>query len=202
MILPQNDGVAHFSRTDGNIRPGQLQLAWLQSAFGVGMVSGGVTLSVWGGFKRRSLTGLLALALGGAGFALVGVAPSNAFPMALAAMFFAWLMNPIANGSLMAVLQIVVPAEMQGRVFTLLQSAAGAMIPLGLLIAGPLAGVLGVQIWFLIAGIAMAVMGLGALFAPAITHLDDIAGQKTTKVASVAEPASIVDAGAVAASAQ
>jgi DHA3 family macrolide efflux protein-like MFS transporter len=173
-----------------------LQLAWLQSAFGVGMVSGGITLSVWGGFKRRSLTGLLALALGGAGFAAIGVAPANGFPVALGAMFFAWFMNPIANGSLMAVLQVIVPADMQGRVFTLLQSAAGAMIPLGLVIAGPLAEVLGVQIWFLVAGIAMAVMGIGALFVPAITRLDSIADQKS------AEAAGFEDAVAVAAGAR
>jgi DHA3 family macrolide efflux protein-like MFS transporter len=168
-----------------------LQLAWLQSAFGVGMVSGGVTLSVWGGFKRRSLTGLLALALNGAGFAAIGVAPANAFPMALGAMFFAWFMNPIANGSLMAVLQIIVPADMQGRVFTLLQSAVGAMIPLGLAIAGPLADTLGVQIWFLIAGIAMAVMGIGALFVPAITRLDDLANSKSAETASLDDPVAL-----------
>jgi MFS transporter, DHA3 family, macrolide efflux protein len=165
-----------------------LQLAWLQSAFGVGMVSGGVTLSVWGGFKRRSLTGLLALALSGAGLAAIGVAPANAFPLALGAMFFAWFMNPIANGALMAVLQIIVPADMQGRVFTLLQSAAGAMIPLGLVIAGPLADVLGVRIWFLLAGVTTAVMGIGALFVPAITRLDDIANLKSAEAASLDAP--------------
>jgi DHA3 family macrolide efflux protein-like MFS transporter len=162
-----------------------LQLAWLQSAFGVGIVSGGITLSVWGGFKRRSLTGLLALALSGAGFAVIGVAPANGFPLALGAMFFAWFMNPIANGSLMAVLQIIVPADMQGRVFTLLQSAAGAMIPLGLVIAGPLADLLGVRIWFLAAGVAMAVTGVGALFVPAIIRLDDTANLKSAKAASI-----------------
>jgi DHA3 family macrolide efflux protein-like MFS transporter len=173
-----------------------LQLAWLQSAFGMGMLSGGITLSVWGGFRRRSLTGLLALALSGIGFAAVGVAPAGAFPMALGAMFFAWFMNPIANGSLIAVLQVIVPAEMQGRVFTLLQSAAGAMIPLGLIIAGPVAEARGVQIWFLVAGVAMAAMGIGALFVPAITRLDDVATSMS------GEDARLDDALPVAASAQ
>ena len=171
-----------------------LQLAWLQSAFGVGMVAGGITLSIWGGFKRRSLTGLLALALSGVGFVVIGLAPAGAFPLAVGAMFFAWFMQPIANGALMAVLQIIVPADMQGRVFTLLQSAAGAMIPLGLVIAGPLAEVLSVQIWFLVAGIAMAVMGVGALFVPAITRLDVTAtspGEAAVRIDdAVAAPAS------------
>jgi DHA3 family macrolide efflux protein-like MFS transporter len=162
-----------------------LHLATLQSAFGIGMVTGGVTLSVWGGFKRRALTGLLALALNGFGFTVVGLAPANAFPLAVGAMFFAWFMNPIANGALFAVLQSLVPAEMQGRVFTLLQSAAGAMVPLGLVIAGPLSDILGVRFWFLVAGVTMAVMGVGALFVPAITQLDDRASSKSTYTASI-----------------
>ncbi len=162
-----------------------LQLAGLQSAFGIGMVAGGITLSIWGGFKRRSLTGLLALALNGVGFAVVGLAPANAFPLAVGAMFFAWFMNPIANGALFAVLQSVVPAEMQGRVFNLLQSAAGAMIPLGLVVAGPLADSLGVRFWFLIAGVAMAAMGVGALFVPAITRLDGMASANSSGADSI-----------------
>jgi DHA3 family macrolide efflux protein-like MFS transporter len=170
---------------------GALHLASLQSAFGVGMVTGGITLSVWGGFKRRSLTGLLALALNGVGFAVVGLAPANAFPLALGAMFFAWFMNPIANGALFAVLQSVVPADMQGRVFNLLQSATGAMVPLGLVVAGPLADSLGVRFWFLIAGVTMAVMGVGALFVPAITRLDGMASDSSTEAASIGDSAAV-----------
>jgi DHA3 family macrolide efflux protein-like MFS transporter len=173
-----------------------LQLAWLQSAFGVGMVAGGITLSVWGGFKRRAVTGLVALGLNGVGLALVGVAPANSFPLAVGAMFFAWFMNPIANGSLFAVLQTIVPAEMQGRVFTLLNSAAGAMIPVGLVIAGPLADLLGVRFWFLAAGVAMGVMAVAALFVPAITRLEDM------KSSGIAGAARADDAVAVPASAR
>jgi DHA3 family macrolide efflux protein-like MFS transporter len=106
-------------------------------------------------------------------------------------MFFAWFMNPIANGSLMAVLQSIVPADMQGRVFTLLQSAAGAMIPLGLILAGPLADVLGVQIWFLVAGVVTAVMGIGALFVPAITRLDDLDNLKSAEAANLEQPIAV-----------
>ena len=152
---------------------GALQLAWLQATVGIGMVAGGITLSVWGGFKRRVVTGLLALGLSGIGFAVVGVVPANALPLAIGAMLLAWFMNAIANGSLFAALQAIVPADMQGRVFTLLQSGAGAMVPLGLAIAGPLASALGVQFWFLAAGLTIAVMGFGGLLIPTILHIED-----------------------------
>ena len=153
-----------------------LQLAWMQSAFGVGMVAGGITLGVWGGFKRRAVTGLLALALNGVGLAVVGLAPEGAFPLAVGASLFAWFMAPFANGAIFALLQAVVPAEMQGRVFTLVQSGSGAMVPLGLVVAGPVADALGVQAWFLIAGLVMALVGAVGLSIPALVRLEDQVG--------------------------
>jgi DHA3 family macrolide efflux protein-like MFS transporter len=150
-----------------------LQLAWLQAAFGIGMVAGGITLGIWGGFKRRAVTGLLALALNGMGLAIIGLAPANAFPLAVGASLFAWFMNPFANGAIFALLQTTVPADMQGRVFTLMQAGAGAMIPLGLAVAGPVADALSVQAWFLIAGLAMAVIGAAGLSIPALVRLED-----------------------------
>jgi DHA3 family macrolide efflux protein-like MFS transporter len=150
-----------------------LHLAWMQSAFGVGMVTGGIALGIWGGFKRRAVTGLLALALNGVGLTIVGLAPTGAFPLAVGASLFVWFMNPFANGAIFALLQTTVPADMQGRVFTLVQAGAGAMIPLGLVVAGPVADALGVQTWFLIAGLAMALIGAVGLSIPALVRLED-----------------------------
>ena len=149
-----------------------LQLAWMQSAFGIGMVTGGITLGIWGGFKRRAVTGLLALALNGAGLAVVGLTPAGAFPLAVGASLFAWFMAPFANGAIFALLQATVPAEMQGRVFTLVQAGSGAMAPLGLVVAGPVADALGVQSWFLTAGVTMALIGAVGLSIPALVRLE------------------------------
>ena len=40
-------------------------------------------------------------------------------------------------------------------------------------IAGPVGDALGVQAWFLIAGVVTAVMGMSQLFIPAVMHLED-----------------------------
>ncbi len=156
---------------------GALELAWLESAWGIGMILGGITLGVWGGFKRRIVTGLLALTLMGVGVTVLGLTPATAFTLALGAMFFGGFMNPIANGSLFATLQATVPPEMQGRVFTLAMSGSAAMSPLGLVIAGPVADALGVQIWFLIGGIATVIMGVGSFFVPSIMRIEDKAAE-------------------------
>ncbi|MCK5402971.1 MFS transporter, partial [Candidatus Bathyarchaeota archaeon] len=71
------------------------------------------------------------------------------------------------------VLQASVPSKMQGRIFTLLASDSMSMSPLGLMIAGPVADIFSVQIWFLIAGFVVTFMGVGAFFVPIIMQIED-----------------------------
>ncbi len=78
-----------------HFRGGPLQLAWLESAWGLGMVAAGLTPSVWGGFKRRAVTGLLALALQGGGLTMIGPAPPTTLMLAVGSLCFAGFMNPI-----------------------------------------------------------------------------------------------------------
>jgi DHA3 family macrolide efflux protein-like MFS transporter len=150
-----------------------LQLAWMESAWGIGVVVGGLTLSAWGGFRRRVITSLSGLLLLGTVMALIGLVPGWAFWLAVFLMFVAGFCNPIVNGPLFAVVQAVVAPDMQGRVFTLILSVASAMTPLGLLIAGPTADLFGVQSWYIVGGIITALLGAGAFFVPAILNIED-----------------------------
>ncbi len=152
-------------------------LAQLNSAWGIGMVLGGIVLSLWGGFKRRIVTAMSAMALMGIGFVVVGLTPASLFALAMGALFFSGFMNPIVNGSFMAVLQSTVPPEMQGRVFTLVMSGSSAMSPLGLAIAGPVADLLSVQVWFLVGGVTTLLLGAGGFAVPAIMQIEDRADE-------------------------
>ena len=152
---------------------GALQLGWLESVWGIGVVVGGLVLSVWGGFKRRVVTSLLGIIGMGIGTLIVGLSPVGAFTMALLGMLVAGFMNPIVNGPFMAVMQTSVAPEMQGRVFSLIQSASLAMMPLSLLIAGPLADRLGVRVWYVVGGGLCIVIGAVAFAVPAIMHVED-----------------------------
>ena len=150
-----------------------VQLAWMNSAWGVGVVAGGLTLSVWGGFRRRIHTSLLGLLGMGIGVLTIGFVPPTAFGLGLFGMFLAGFMNPITNGPFFAILQDVVVPEMQGRVFTAIMSISAGASPLGMAIAGPVADRLGVQVWFIAGGIVALVMGLSMAFIPAVMHLED-----------------------------
>lgn len=169
---------------------GALQLGWLESAWGVGVVVGGLTLSAWGGFRRRVVTSMMGVIGMGAGTLAIGLAPASAFSLALAGMFFGGFMNPMANGPLFATLQATVAPEMQGRVMSLVGSGAAAMMPLSLLIAGPVADALGVRIWYVIGGLACAIIGLAAFAVPAIMNVDQNhrGAQPAVEISAAAAP--------------
>jgi len=149
-----------------------LQLGWMNSAWGVGLVLGGLLLGAWGGFKRRIVTVLIGIIGLGVGALVVGLTPATAFPLALGAFFFGAVMNALCNGSAFALLQQVVAPEMQGRVFALVMTVCNMATPLSLAIAGPLADAVGVRALYVAGGIAQVILGIGGFFIPAIMSLE------------------------------
>lgn len=151
---------------------GALELGLTDSAWGLGVIAGGIVLGIWGGFKRKIATSMVGIAGIGLGITLVGIAPASAFPLALGGMVLGGFMNPITNGPLIALFQTVIRPEMQGRVNALVNSAASAMTPLGLMIAGPVSDAIGVRAWYWISGLICLLMGLGAFFVPAVMDIE------------------------------
>ena len=152
---------------------GAIDLGLTDSLFGVGMIAGGVVLSAWGGFKRKIITSLLGILGLGLGVITVGLAPANAFWMALAGMCVMGFMSPITNGPLQATLQATVKPEMQGRVMALINSAATAMTPLSLAFAGPISDYVGIRTWYIFGGVFCLLIGLGAFLIPAIMNVEN-----------------------------
>lgn len=159
---------------------GAIQLSLVESIFGIGVIAGGLLLSTWGGFKKKILTSLSGIIGMGTGMLFIAIAPSDQFKLALAGMFITGFMNPIANGSLTAIMQANVKAEMQGRVFTTLNSTASAMTPIAMLIAAPVANTVGIQGWFYIGGLGCVIMGLLGISNPSMMKIEE-EGQRRLK---------------------
>ena len=79
-----------------------LQLAWLQAAFGIGTILGGILSGIWGGFKRRIVTTLIGLVATGLATMVLGLLPPRGIMLAVAISFFLGFTNPITNGPLTA----------------------------------------------------------------------------------------------------
>lgn len=149
-------------------------LSMVQSAFGIGLISGGLALTAWGGLRSRINTGFGAFALMGLAVLGIGAAPATAlWSVALGWFVFAFF-NAIGNGTFMALLQGAVAPEMQGRVVSVVQSAANLAIPLGLALATPVVERFGLRSWYLASGVITALACLWALSSRAVRRLDDV----------------------------
>ena len=147
---------------------GAIELAWLQSSYSIGLILGGIALSVFGGNKKRVVTALAALAFNGLGLLIFGATPANILLLAIVSVFFSGLMNTIVNGTIFAVLQAEVPPEKQGRVFTLILSLSTSMALIGLVLAGPIAEMINVGFWYVAGGIVILLTSVASFTVPTI----------------------------------
>ncbi len=153
-----------------------LKLGWLEAAFGVGVILGGLILGAWGGFKKSMVTVLLGVAVSGAAIIVLGFTSMSLFMLGIAACFIIGAGLTFANAPVLAIMQKVVANDMQGRIFSLLGAIGAAATPLGLIIAGPLADSFGISILYFIAGIATLLLCISAAFIPSVMNL----GTETT----------------------
>lgn len=127
-----------LARTPGTDAQKALALAGVQSALGVAGVLGGLAISAWGGPKRK-IHGILAY--GAVSFLfgdfLMGVGRT---PMAwMAAAVVSAIFIPFIVSCDRAIWQAKVAPDVQGRVFGVQAMFRQMMLPIGYLMAGPLA---------------------------------------------------------------
>jgi DHA3 family macrolide efflux protein-like MFS transporter len=161
---------------------GALDLATLEAMSGIGMLGGGILLTVWGGTKKRITTTMASTFLAGLGVTAVAFVPSNGLLLAMGLLLFVGLMMPILNGSIMALMQACVPPAMQGRVFALIGALAMSASPVGLAIGGPVADLIGILPWFIISGVPMAFIGAAAFLIPSIMNIESPSNRPKERV--------------------
>jgi MFS family permease len=111
-------------------------LGFIASILGAAYLGGTLTLSVWGGPKRRIFGTYIFEFLFGLGIFLTGWATT--IPWLVAARMLGGFSVAIANGCTQAMWQSKVPQDMQGRVFSARPMISFSIIPLAYLLSGPL----------------------------------------------------------------
>ncbi|NLW71307.1 MAG: MFS transporter [Chloroflexi bacterium] len=152
---------------------GATELAWLESALGIGMIAGGLLLGVWGGFKRKIYTVICGNAGMGIGIILLGLLSKTMYQLAIPVMGLIGLTNGLTNGPFLAIFQTKIRPDMQGRILTAVNSLAVGATPLGLLLAGPLADTLGIKVFYLAAGVMCLLIAAGWLKTRQVYTLED-----------------------------
>ena len=124
----------------------------------IGMLAGGLLMSIWGGFKSRVTTicvGLIAF-----GSLAIGMGLSKQFALYLTLMIIYGVAITMVQTATTTLIQEKAETSMQGRVFGLLGAMYSGFLPVGMAIFGPMADGIPLQ-WIMVgSGIALIVLSI------------------------------------------
>jgi DHA3 family macrolide efflux protein-like MFS transporter len=129
----------------------KLDYSLIAAMFQIGFVIGAIIAMVKKHWKHKELIILYSCFIGIAGYSLLTIAPRGYFIIMGIGALIQGSMIPMANTMFLTILQTKIPAETQGRVFSTVASIAAAVTPLGMLISGPIADLIGIQLLFIFA---------------------------------------------------
>jgi DHA3 family macrolide efflux protein-like MFS transporter len=129
------------------------RLTAIEMAFSVGMMTGGAIMAWWGGFTNRIHTMVLSSAIMAVCTALLGLMPN--FWAYLVPMGVFGVALPLYNAGATVLLQEHVEPDYLGRVFSIFTMLQTAMMPLGMLVFGPMSEYVRIETLLIITGVAM-----------------------------------------------
>ncbi|HWQ78200.1 MAG TPA: MFS transporter [Anaerovoracaceae bacterium] len=129
------------------------RLTAIEITFSVGMMAGGIIMASWGGFKNKIKTMILASLIMGAGTISLGIIP--VFWLYCTLMAVVGLAMPMLNTPATVLIQQKVEEEFMGRVFGVLSMISSSMMPLSMLIFGPMADQIKIEWMLVCTGILM-----------------------------------------------
>ena len=107
------------------------------SIFNIGGLVGGIIFGAWGGTRPRINTIIPGVMFAVTFMVLLGMS-RNPILLILGSFLFMFPL-PMVNASIMSILQVKVPPDMQGRVFAVLGQISVLFVPVSYLLMGPLA---------------------------------------------------------------
>jgi DHA3 family macrolide efflux protein-like MFS transporter len=134
------------------------RLSAIEITFSIGMMLGGVLIGTWGGFKNRIYTMAFSCVLCGVLAIGLGLAPN--FRIYLAMMAVMGLSLPLYNAPSMVLLQTTVEPAFMGRVLSVFTMLSSAMMPLGMLVFGPIADQVSINLLLVVTGIIVTLLSI------------------------------------------
>jgi DHA3 family macrolide efflux protein-like MFS transporter len=132
------------------------RLSAIEITFSIGMMASGILIGVWGGFKNRIYTMTLSCVLCGLLVAGLGLAPN--FVLYLVIMAVLGITLPLWNAPSMVLLQTTVEPSFMGRVLSVFMMVNSTMMPLGMVVFGPIADIVSINMVLVGTGIVVALL--------------------------------------------
>lgn len=134
------------------------RLTAIEIAFSMGMMAGGALMASWGGFKNRLYSMTLSNLIIGICTIALGITPI--FWTYLAVMGIFGVAMPIFNTPATVLIQEKVEGNYLGRVFGVISMITSTMMPLGMLVFGPIADYVRIEFLLIVTGILLFVLSV------------------------------------------
>lgn len=142
--------------------PEAWRLSALETAFGIGMLIGSITITLWGGLKNRLVTYFLAyMAIG---FGTIGLGLPINFFIYIGIWLIVGLFISISNPVFVGLMQEKVDPAYIGRVFSVFGLINTISLPIGMLVFGPLSDFVDISHIILFSGVGMVLIAIVPLF--------------------------------------
>ncbi len=124
----------------------------VEVVFSVGMLTGSFLLGIIGGKIRQVKAILLSIGTYGTCVLITGLLPATGLPIFVGLSFIMGMANPFFHGVQTAIYQTRIEQKYLGRVLSLTSSLGLIAMPMGLILSGAFADVIGVNRWFAVSG--------------------------------------------------
>jgi DHA3 family macrolide efflux protein-like MFS transporter len=152
---------------------GAREYGFFEMALAIGVIAGSLSLSIWGGFKRKIVSINIAQIVCGLGLAGIALVASDSFWVVLVLIALCGLCSAYINSPATAIMQAKVDKEMQGRVMSIVTVVCMVAMPLSLAIAGPLANVIGLMPIVYIPGLISTLIGIACFLIKPLMNIEN-----------------------------
>lgn len=133
------------------------RLTAIEVSFSGGMMLGGLVIAIWGGFSNKMHTMAFSLFSFGIFVSVLGFVP--AFWLYLSCMVILGISMPLFNTPFTVLLQQKVDKDFLGRIFGVFTMISSSVMPLAMLVFGPLADKIAIEWMMLVSGGALTLLG-------------------------------------------
>lgn len=127
-----------------------LNLALLFGSMQIGRLLGSLITSIKKEWKHKIKINLIGVTIFFAAYLLISFAPYQSFNLMMIGGFLGAIIFPITVATYLTILQTVVPSDKIGRVMSIDHTISMAIAPIGALMAGPMAELMGINTLFII----------------------------------------------------
>lgn len=144
----------------------------VEVAYGIRRVLGGVLVVIWVGFRREITT--VAVSIAAMGLIIMGLGTLPKFWMFVIVMGLLGVVFAYIQSTLLVFIQHTCDSQHLGKVMFLLMMLNTAIIPIEMVLFGPLADQISLWIIMVIGGFAQLVTGIGMLLHPKMRSISMI----------------------------